>query len=131
MNSPNASRALKLELPSAAGETYFLPAEKRLEGNPLQTLWMQYTDASGQLFAGVWRSEPGKWRVAYTEEEVCHMLEGRSILTSDDGVVLEVAAGESFVVPRGFTGTWEVVETTTKRFVIFEAANVTTSTDAV
>jgi uncharacterized cupin superfamily protein len=26
------------------------------------------------------------------------------------------------VVPRGFIGTWEVVERTTKRFVMFEAA---------
>lgn len=121
MSNPTASHALKLDLPSTPGETYFLPAEKRLEGNPLQTVWVQYTDLSKQFFAGVWRSEPGKWRVAYTEEEVCHMLEGRSILTGDDGAVMEVTAGESFVVPRGFTGTWEVVETTTKRFVIYEA----------
>ena len=122
MSAPSPPRALRLELPSGPGETYFLPVEKRLEGNPLQTLWTQYTDPSKQFFAGVWRSEPGKWRVAYTEEEVCHMLAGRSILTGDDGTVLDVAAGESFVVPRGFTGTWQVVETTTKRFVIYEAA---------
>jgi uncharacterized cupin superfamily protein len=31
-----------------------------------------------------------------------------------------VGAGDSFVVPRGFVGTWEVVATTTKRFVIHE-----------
>jgi hypothetical protein len=29
-------------------------------------------------------------------------------------------AGDRFVIPRGFVGTWEVVATTTKRFVIFE-----------
>jgi hypothetical protein len=34
-----------------------------------------------------------------------------------------VAAGESFVIPRGFVGTWEVVETTVKRFVIYEASS--------
>ena len=121
MSNSNAPHVLKLDLPSTPGETYFLPAEKLLEGNPRQTLWMQYTDSSQQFLAGVWRSEPGKWRVAYTEEEVCHMLEGRSILIGDDGVATVVVAGERFVVPRGFTGTWEVVETTTKHFVIYEA----------
>ena len=32
-----------------------------------------------------------------------------------------VSAGESFVVPRGFVGTWEVVEPTKKTYVIYEA----------
>jgi uncharacterized cupin superfamily protein len=48
------------------------------------------------------------------------MLEGKSILTSEAGAVLTLVAGDEFVVPRGFVGTWEVVETTTKRFVIYE-----------
>lgn len=42
--------------------------------------------------------------------------------TDAQGQASTVAAGESFVIPRGFTGTWEVVETTTKRFVIYEPA---------
>jgi uncharacterized protein len=41
--------------------------------------------------------------------------------TDVEGRATTVTAGESFVMPRGFTGTWEVVETTTKRFVIYEA----------
>lgn len=32
-----------------------------------------------------------------------------------------VGPGSRFVMPRGFQGSWEVMETTTKRFVIFEA----------
>jgi uncharacterized cupin superfamily protein len=32
-----------------------------------------------------------------------------------------VTEGESFVVPKGFIGSWEVVQATTKRFVIYEA----------
>ena len=105
-----------------APETYHLPPEKRIEGDPLQTLWMHYTDPTQQFFVGVWRSEPGKWRIAYTEQEYCHLLEGRSIVTDADGQAVSLAAGDSFVIPRGFVGTWEVVETTTKRFVIYEAA---------
>jgi uncharacterized cupin superfamily protein len=58
--------------------------------------------------------------ISYTEEEYCHMLEGTSIITHADGTSVRVTAGESFVIPVGFAGAWEVVETTTKRFVIYE-----------
>lgn len=104
-------------------EEYFLPAEKLIAGNPKQTVWMHYSDPSRQFHVGIWRSEPGTWRVAYTEEEFCLMLEGTSIVTDAQGQAITVSAGESFVIPRGFAGTWQVVETTTKRFVIYEAAS--------
>jgi len=114
-------QVLRLDSATVASETYFLPAEKLLAGNPQQTLWMHYTDPTLQFFTGVWSSGPGKWKIAYTEEEYCHMLQGTSIITDAQGVATTVTAGQSFVMPRGFVGTWEVVEATTKRFVIYEA----------
>lgn len=112
---------LKLDAPGTP-EDSFLPPEKLLVGNPRQTVWMHYTDPTRQFCTGLWRSEPGKWRIAYTEEEYCHMLDGRSVITDDRGHAVTVTAGDSFVIPRGFAGTWEVIETSTKRFVIYEAA---------
>lgn len=112
---------LKLD-PKVEAETYYLPTEKLISGNPKQSLWMHYTDASQQFFVGIWSSEIGKWRIAYTEEEYCYMLAGKSIISDQAGNVLTVLAGDSFVIPRGFVGTWEVVEPTTKRFVIYEKA---------
>ncbi|EGI77482.1 cupin domain-containing protein [Hylemonella gracilis] len=103
-----------------ASEDYFLAPEKLITGNPKQTLWMHYTDPTRQYVVGLWRSEPGKWRVRYTEEEYCRMLEGVSVITDEAGHAVTVRAGDEFVVPRGFVGTWEVVETSTKRFVIYE-----------
>lgn len=101
-------------------EHYFLAPEKLITGNPKQTLWMHYTDPTRQYVVGLWRSEPGKWRIRYTEEEYCRMQEGVSVITDEAGHALTVRAGDEFVVPRGFVGTWEVVETSTKRFVIYE-----------
>lgn len=115
------SNVLKLDQASSSGDEYHLAPDKLMEGNPKQTVWVHYTDPSQQFVVGIWRSEPGKWKITYTEEEYCHMLDGVSIITSQGGHSVTVKAGESFVVPRGFVGTWEVVETSTKRFVIYEA----------
>lgn len=107
--------------PTVEPERYFLPADKLVHGNPEQRLWPQYTDASGQFFAGVWESEPGAWRVSYTEEEHCRIVVGRSRLTATDGTVTEVGPGDEFVIARGYEGVWEVLERTRKTYVIFEA----------
>jgi uncharacterized cupin superfamily protein len=118
----HAIQRLPSDAPTSPGEVYFVPEHKRIAGNPQQTLWMHYTDPTQQFLVGMWRSEVGAWHVHYTEEEHCHMLEGVSILTSSSGEAVTLRSGDSFVVPRGFIGTWEVVERTTKRFVMFEAA---------
>ncbi|UUW70917.1 cupin domain-containing protein [Pseudomonas oryzihabitans] len=102
-------------------DQYRLPAEKRLAGDPLQSLWLDYEDGSGVFAVGHWHSEVGKWRVSYTEEEYCQILEGVSLVTDDQGHPTRLEPGSSFVVPRGFQGTWEVVEPTLKRFVVYEA----------
>jgi len=107
--------------PTTEPERYFLPTEKLISGNPEQRLWSQYTDASGQFFAGVWESDPGAWRVRYTEEEHCRIVSGRSRLTAADGTVTEVGPGDEFVITRGFEGVWEVLERTRKTYVIYEA----------
>lgn len=106
-------------LPSEPGE--YLPSpDKIVSGNPRQRVWSQYADAGKEFFVGVWECEPGAWRIRYTEEEYCRILEGRSILTNAQGETFEVTAGDEFVIPRGFSGMWEVIERTRKIYVIYE-----------
>jgi len=114
------SPVLKFESSGAVAEEYFLPSEKLIAGNPKQCVWKHYSDASGKFFAGIWRSEVGKWRISYTEEEYCQILQGTSIIADTAGNAMTVSAGDSVVVPRGFVGTWEVVEPTQKIYVIYE-----------
>ena len=89
---------------------------KVLSGDPVHTTWS--LEERGTLYAGLWQSTPGKWRVAYAEWEYVHILEGRSILTDQHGQVTELKAGDSYILRPGFEGTWEVVETTLKDYVI-------------
>lgn len=116
------TRLLPLLTPNGpAAEHYFVPEAKRLSGNPRQSLWPHYTNEAGSFFTGVWESEPGKWRIEYTEEEFCEILSGRSVITDAAGVAVAVNAGDRFVIPKGFVGSWEVIETTRKVYVIHEA----------
>jgi len=117
----NAITVLESEPADSMREESRLPQDKRIAGNPRQETWNSYADASGRFFAGIWQSEPGKWRIRYTEEEYCHLLDGVSVITDEQGRALRVHAGDRFVIPRGFEGTWEVVETTRKIYVIYDA----------
>jgi uncharacterized cupin superfamily protein len=92
-----------------------------VSGNPTLTAWNHYNDASQQFFAGVWSATRGCWRIEYTEHEFCHLLEGRVLLTSSMGERWEFGAGDSFVVPAGFSGTWEVLQDCRKLYAIFES----------
>lgn len=112
---------LKLNNSCAPTEEYYLTVDKLISGNPLHTLWQHYTDPTKKFFSGIWKSEPGKWKISYTEEEYCQILEGTSVLTDEEGIEITVTEGESFVIPRGFVGTWEVLTTTRKIYVIYES----------
>jgi uncharacterized cupin superfamily protein len=116
-----ASVVLLPPRPAVAAEDYFVAPEKLLEGNPKQTVWIEYQDAGGHFCAGLWSSEVGAWRIRYTEEEYCRILEGRSVITDEAGHAVSVGPGDEFTIPAGFTGTWRVVEPTQTRFVIHEA----------
>lgn len=123
MSSPHIIRLIEASLLASEPVEYLPAAEKIVSGNPRQRVWSHYTDASQKFSVGIWECEPGAWRVRYTEEEYCRIVTGRSLLTSADGVVREVVAGDEFVIPRGFEGVWEVVERTRKIYVIHEAAD--------
>ena len=87
-----------------------------IAGDPVHTTWNLVEDDG--LYCGLWQSTPGTWRVAYVEWEYVHILEGHSVLTGDDGSVTHLRAGDSYVIRPGFEGTWQVIETTLKDYVI-------------
>jgi uncharacterized cupin superfamily protein len=109
---------------------YSQPAKETLEwepkpeavisGVPRQAAHMHFTSACGQLSTGIWESECGQWTVNFTENEYCEILQGVSILRDESGEERTVRAGDRFLIPAGFKGTWEVVERCRKVFVSVE-----------
>jgi uncharacterized cupin superfamily protein len=96
------------------------PAERLLAGNPVATAKNYFSDGEGRFFAGTWESTSGRWRVTYSEHEFCHITSGRVRIESASGKRWEFGPGASFVMPAGFSGTWEVLEPMSKLYVIYE-----------
>lgn len=96
------------------------PAERLIAGTPELSVQNFFIDASQQFFAGRWSATRGKWRVRYTENELCVMTAGRVVIESASGERASFGPGDAFVVPAGFNGTWEVLEDCSKIYAIFE-----------
>ncbi|MDH5622264.1 MAG: cupin domain-containing protein [Gammaproteobacteria bacterium] len=97
--------------------------EKCVTGQPVQRTWHHFSSDDQKFFAGLWEADPGCWKINYTENEFCQILSGRSILRDAAGNERLVGAGDNFTIPAGFTGEWQVLETTRKIYVIYEPGN--------
>lgn len=94
------------------------PAEGRvLSGDPQFKTWNAEETSDG-LYAGIWESTIGKWIVSYDEWEFFQLISGVSVLTEEGKEPVTLRAGDSYVIRSGFKGTWEVIETTRKTYVI-------------
>jgi uncharacterized cupin superfamily protein len=96
--------------------------ERRLEGNPLRTTWNHFSNATGEVFAGVWACEVGSWRIEFgeREDEFFFVTEGRCRIIDEAGNIAEAGPGESLVIPAGFKGTFQVLEAMRKHYVIID-----------
>ena len=110
-------RFFSLSTETAEAETGAPPPDRVIEGAPQFRTW-NLEEQPGGLYAGIWESTPGKWRIAYDEWEYCRILSGVSVIAEEGGPSMRVGAGDSFVIRPGFKGTWEVIETTRKEYVI-------------
>ena len=94
-------------------------AERLLSGDPVTTVKNFFSDGAHGFHVGVWQSTVGSWRVTYNEHEFCHITSGR-VRIRDEVRSWEFGPGESFVIPAGFAGVWEVLEPMSKLYVILE-----------
>jgi uncharacterized protein len=96
------------------------PPERVLVGAPVQRAFNQFTSSDGRFHCGIWEGAVGKWRVAFTENEFCHLLAGVVVVTDEAGRTRTFRAGDAFVTPAGFAGSWEVLEPARKYYAIYE-----------
>jgi uncharacterized cupin superfamily protein len=108
---------VKIEIAAIEPELGAPDPNRLVAGTPEFRTW-NLEEAEGGLYAGVWEATPGKWRIAYDEWEYFHIRSGFSIVTDEAGEVFHLRAGDRMILRPGFKGSWEVIETTRKDYVI-------------
>lgn len=79
-------------------------------------LWV---DTHRGVDVGIWECTPGRFsatRDGYSE--ICVLLSGRVTLEVEGQKPIPLCAGDTFVTPSGWRGTWHVHETVRKIYVI-------------
>ncbi|MDX1472627.1 MAG: cupin domain-containing protein [Reinekea sp.] len=115
------SDIMTLTTDGVAPETFLPAAEKIVRGQPRQSIWNNYSSTDAKFHSGIWDSQAGEWKINYTEDEFCLILEGESVITDTLGEQKTVKAGDQFVIPAGFQGTWTVPNYCKKIYVVYEA----------
>lgn len=112
--TPDGAGDLKLEPCSV------VPTEAVINGKPQEQGAVISESKDGNFVVGIWESTPYAEALdAYPGDEFCQFLSGRVTLTDQDGNVSTFAAGESYFVPKGFKGTFRVVETMRKYYALY------------
>lgn len=78
-----------------------------------------FADVVNGLEVGVWEGTPGRFparRDGYSE--ICQILAGRATLHTDGGDAVELTAGDTIIMPTGWSGQWELHEPLRKLYVI-------------
>ncbi|MEE4108297.1 MAG: cupin domain-containing protein, partial [Halieaceae bacterium] len=65
--------------------------------------------SDGRFASGMYRAGPSRSEInePYGVDEFMYFLEGGVTLTSSDGTVTEIEAGEAVTIPKEWTGVWE------------------------
>ena len=88
-------------------------------GDP-QTSGITFFSGHG-VDVGVWECTPGGWAIVdRPNTETMMLLAGEITITPADGEAVDLGEGDVFVLPKGWSGRWDVRETVRKFYIIAE-----------
>ena len=113
---------VRFDLPQGEGTVDYPREDRRQNGCPKRETWSLYESADGQMSAGIWACEVGRWRIVFpaNKEEYFFVLQGHVRLHDLQGGWTDVLAGQGAVIPAGFEGAFEVLEPVRKHFVVVD-----------
>jgi uncharacterized cupin superfamily protein len=80
-----------------------------------------YRSEDRKFTVALWESGPGVLKTdAYPHDEYCLVLEGHLSITNRSGRREEFGPGDTFVIPKGWAGTWNMTTRFKKQYVAFE-----------
>jgi uncharacterized cupin superfamily protein len=111
----------KLSAGDIAGEVFARPDMVEHTDNGHTTFDVTSFMSSDKKFgSGMYKSDAVRFEITepYGVDEFMYFLEGRVTLTSSDGTVQLINAGEAVTIPKEWTGVWET-DGYTKIWVIY------------
>jgi uncharacterized cupin superfamily protein len=80
-----------------------------------------YVSADRKFTVSLWQSGPGILKTSgYPHDEYCLVVSGDLVITNESGSQREFHPGDTFVIPKGWVGTWDMKTRFKKQFVAFE-----------
>ena len=77
--------------------------------------------AHGSVEVGVWECTPGGWPILDRPTTETMLLLGGSVrITPLGGEPVDLGEGDVFVLPKGWSGRWDVLDTVRKLFVLVD-----------
>lgn len=87
-------------------------------GEPQTSIRVLFESADGRISVGIWGCTPGGWAIVdRADTETVHLLAGRATITDADGTAHDLVPGSTIVLPRGWSGRWDIHEPVRKLFV--------------
>ena len=90
-----------------------------VRGNPEASGRIDLGTNEGQHRLGIWKCTEGAFSCIEAGDELQTIIEGRLILTRDDGESISCGPGDSIVTRKGERVTWDIQETVTKVFFTY------------
>jgi uncharacterized cupin superfamily protein len=69
--------------------------------------------------AGIWECTPGRFIREVMHAELTTFLAGRCIFHPENGEPIEINAGDVLFFPENSRGTWEIIETVRKAYLMY------------
>lgn len=77
-----------------------------------------YESGDKKFLVALWESGPGVLQTdSYPNDEYVLVLEGELAITNESGTKATYEPGDSFVIPKGWAGTWDMKKKFKKQFV--------------
>ena len=64
----------------------------------------------------IWECEPSKFQWFYDDKEICLIIEGQAIITTQKREIYEIKAGDLVEFPAGLSCQWEVKKSIKKHY---------------
>jgi hypothetical protein len=102
-----------------------VPGDGAFDGS--YTSLIGYRSEDRKFTVALWESGPGVLKTdAYPHDEYCLVLAGHLIVTNRSGRREEFGPGDTFVIPKGWAGTWNMTTRFKKQYVAFEEVQEST-----